>query len=349
MRRVILLSCLVPSLGFPCPSLLAQSTEAELARGIRLVEQGEYAQAILVLDAVAQKRGRRPQDRSQAAQAHLYLGIAYVGEGQETLAKASFREALSRAPGLNLRAFDVSPKVREVFQRAKDELERQKTPPAARKKGGSKALLIVVGGVALAGGGVAVAVGSGDGGIGGGGLPLTITVRVINPAPPALPIVGSEVVFQAEAQGTPSYSWDFGDGSTGTGSAPRHTYLTEGSFSVVVTAASGGRSVTGQVTVMVRSVSGTWDGHTVSTGDRFVVRLVQSGRQITGDVDGGPITGEVPQGTARSVRLGGDCPPGSVSVGRAFIGTCSDDVTVIAGTGSLNCRAFADQTLTRRP
>lgn len=123
--------------------------DPELARGIKLVEQGEYSQAILVLDGAALRLDKRG-DKPQAAQAHLYLGVADVGESQETLARASFREALTRDPNIALSAFDVSPKVRDLFQKAKDERAQQ---AAAAKKGGSKTPWIILGVLASAGGG----------------------------------------------------------------------------------------------------------------------------------------------------------------------------------------------------
>jgi len=51
---------------------------------------------------------------------------------------------------------------------------------------------------------------------------------------------GVEVAFDGSASNDPdgnivSYSWDFGDGNTGTGPTPVHTYLTEGNFNVTLT------------------------------------------------------------------------------------------------------------------
>lgn len=98
------------------------SLEAALARGIALVEEGDYGAAIIALDDVVSRLSRLRMEKKRVARAHLYLGIAHVGEGQESLAAASFREALRHDPALTLNAEQFSPKVRERFQRVKNEL-----------------------------------------------------------------------------------------------------------------------------------------------------------------------------------------------------------------------------------
>jgi PKD repeat protein len=55
---------------------------------------------------------------------------------------------------------------------------------------------------------------------------------------PALPIVDQVVTFTSTASGTApiTFTWDLGDGSTGSGAVVQHTYTTAGDYSVVVTA-----------------------------------------------------------------------------------------------------------------
>jgi PKD repeat protein len=56
---------------------------------------------------------------------------------------------------------------------------------------------------------------------------------------PATPSEGATVSFQASVSdpyGAPEFSWDFGDGTTGTGEAPGHTYTSAGEFTVTMTA-----------------------------------------------------------------------------------------------------------------
>ena len=158
--RLVATALLVGSL---CGVAPAQEKEvpldAALARGIALVEEGDYGSAIIALDGVIARLSRLQEEKARVARAHLYLGIAYVGEGQESLATSSFREALRYDPGLTLDAAQYSPKVREHFQRVKNEAGTAK--PAG--KGGSRTILIVAGAGAAVAGGVALAAGGGDG------------------------------------------------------------------------------------------------------------------------------------------------------------------------------------------
>lgn len=57
----------------------------------------------------------------------------------------------------------------------------------------------------------------------------------------------------ALCKGTPDYSWDFGDGATGSGPAPIHTYATGGFYTWVLTATQNGMSCT--MTGLVRVCS----------------------------------------------------------------------------------------------
>jgi hypothetical protein len=176
------------------------SLEAALTKGITLVEDGDYSSAIVVLDDVVARLGRLQEQKARVARAHLYLAIAYVGEGQESLAAASFREALRYDPELTLNPTQFSPKVRERFQRVKNEVAAEKAAEkaggtaasprasATPTKGGSKTL--VLGGVGAAGaGGVALAAGGGGGS--GSDSPTTTTpapfseIALLSVTPPA--------------------------------------------------------------------------------------------------------------------------------------------------------------------
>lgn len=46
-------------------------------------------------------------------------------------------------------------------------------------------------------------------------------------------------IVTPNASGTPVYAWDFGDGTSGSGSAPAHTYATAGTYSVSLTVTNG--------------------------------------------------------------------------------------------------------------
>lgn len=173
---VLFLALGLATTGFP----QAPVADADVRRGIALVDEGEYDSAILMLDgAVRRLAADKAHPTPDLAEAYFYLGVAYLGKGHETSAKARFREAVKQARDMSPSPEKFPPRVIELFEKAKEESRAEApmassaaTTPAAepKKKGGSKALL-VVGGVALAGGGAALALGGGGGG--GSGTPTT--------------------------------------------------------------------------------------------------------------------------------------------------------------------------------
>ena len=168
-------------LGAPSPTT-AQSapSDAELVKGIRQVDEGDYDAAIVTLDAASRRLAGDPGRVADLSQAYLYLGIAYVGKGHEAAAKAKFREAVRQIRDLVLSTDKYPPKVIDLFEAARDEVNRTSAPEAApapspaapvsaapKKTGGSHKGLII-GGVVLAGAGAAVAAAGGGGGSGSG-------------------------------------------------------------------------------------------------------------------------------------------------------------------------------------
>lgn len=154
--------------------LFAQSDalDPDVAKGVKLVEEGDYDAAILVLDAVARGLATRPGRSRQLPEAYLYLGIAYLGKGHESLAKARFRDALAQGAELNLSPEKFAPRVLELLEKAREELGRSApapapaptptaTPAPPEKKGGSKKGLVLLG---VGGVGAAVAVAATSGG-----------------------------------------------------------------------------------------------------------------------------------------------------------------------------------------
>ena len=125
------------------------------------------------------------------------------------------------------------------------------------------------------------------------------TVSVSNPAPtltgsftysPASPQAGQFVSFTGSASGgTPpySFSWSFGDGSTGTGSSVTHAYSSAGSYTVTLSIKDGGspqQTATSQQTISVTNPSST-----LTASFTYTPSSPQTGQSVTftGTASGG--------------------------------------------------------------
>lgn len=161
VTRPVLCLCLSLQLGggttaSPGPSDIS---DPEVAKGVKQVEDGEYDTAILTLDAAAQRLAGQPERSRELAQAYLYLGIAFLGKGHETSARAQFREALARVKDLKLSPEKFAPRVIEIFEKARDEMG--KGIAGAERKGGTNKGLIFLGVGGAAAAGIAVAASGG--------------------------------------------------------------------------------------------------------------------------------------------------------------------------------------------
>lgn len=158
MRRV-LAGALALALAAPAGAQAPAGADPEVVRGVQQVEEGDYDAAILTLDNAARRLAAAGAHTRELSQAYLYLGVAYVGKGHEAAAKAKFREAVMQLRDLTLSPDKFPPKVIDLFEAARDEVQR--TPAAApaaaapaHKGGGKKVLLIGALGAVAAGGAV---------------------------------------------------------------------------------------------------------------------------------------------------------------------------------------------------
>ena len=193
LRQTLALGLAASLLWAPIAAGQTVTSDAEVLRGIRQVEDGDYDPAIVTLDAAARRLSGDPARTRDLSQAYLYLGIAYIGKGHEAAAKAKFREAVAQIKDLTLSPDKFPPKVIDLFEAAREEARAQAqsaapapttTRPAAapppKKGGGGKAILIIAG-LAAAGGGVALAAG----GKGGSSAASTTPTATPTPAPTA--------------------------------------------------------------------------------------------------------------------------------------------------------------------
>ena len=168
------------ALATAIPAVTAQEI-ADLEKGIRQVEGGEFEDAVITLDAAARRLALEGRQPKELARAYTYLAIAYLQMSQEQTAKAKFLEALHADKDLRLDPKQLPPKVIQFFQDAEREAKAgtattsapvpspatsapsgSTTAPAAKGKS-SKTIPIVIGaGAAVAGVGVLAASGGKD-------------------------------------------------------------------------------------------------------------------------------------------------------------------------------------------
>lgn len=197
LRQTLALGLAASLLWAPVVAGQAVTSDPEVLRGIRQVEDGDYDPAIVTLDAVARRLSGDPARTRDLSQAYLYLGIAYIGKGHEAAAKAKFREAVAQIKDLTLSPDKFPPKVIDLFEAAREEARAQAqsaapapttTLPAAAapppKKGGGGKTILIIAGLAAAGGGVALAAG-GKGGSSGTSTTPTTPAATPTPAPTA--------------------------------------------------------------------------------------------------------------------------------------------------------------------
>jgi hypothetical protein len=127
------------------------TASAELATGLRLVQEGDYENAVTTLQAVTRQLAGQAARRLELAQAYLYLGIAHVALDQRDPAKTAFRAALAQNEALRLSEERFSPKVIATFEEARREAESAAAAtagPAPEGGGGRPLLWVALGGAA---------------------------------------------------------------------------------------------------------------------------------------------------------------------------------------------------------
>ncbi|MGB8224458.1 MAG: LysM domain-containing protein [Polyangiales bacterium] len=90
--------------------------ESSLPKLIRMVENGEFAEAVSLGNRLL---GTQGLTSSQVVTIQKELAVAYVALERADLAEASFREALALQPNLELDSVRTSPRVLEAFNQAK--------------------------------------------------------------------------------------------------------------------------------------------------------------------------------------------------------------------------------------
>src|SRR5262245_47990221 len=94
----------------------AGTEQADLTRGIALVNEGDFSAAVVTLAATLRALEAQTGSERRRAQAELYLGIAYLELDQEVMARTRFREALRLDPEMRLDPEQFSPQVLRTFE-----------------------------------------------------------------------------------------------------------------------------------------------------------------------------------------------------------------------------------------
>ena len=109
----------------PVPSALAQGPPArdpDVAKGIADVDNADYDTAIPRLEAAVRRLTGQNGRRDDLVQAYVHLAVASLAKGFEATAKSRFRDALALDPSLRLSSEKFSPRVVEVFEKARDQV-----------------------------------------------------------------------------------------------------------------------------------------------------------------------------------------------------------------------------------
>lgn len=120
------------------------------------------------------------------------------------------------------------------------------------------------------------------------GPSATLAVRV---SPDGLAILDvTRMTFTAEAaglSGEPTFTWDFGDGSTAHGATVTHVFHASGARQVTLVAVQGSRRMTASVPMTVRSLDGRWERSEGlgPAGFPFSFPLVQRGNVLTAEIN----------------------------------------------------------------
>ncbi|MEK6681532.1 MAG: 6-bladed beta-propeller [Nitrospirota bacterium] len=106
----------------------AEKANEPLEKGKKYYEDSEFIKAIEELRKAVDLLERTSKERSRnndLIDAHIHLGLAYVGVNETEKAKFQFKEALRLDPEKKLNEDFYAPKVIKLFNKAKDEVKQE--------------------------------------------------------------------------------------------------------------------------------------------------------------------------------------------------------------------------------
>lgn len=280
---------LIVLLASPVGAQPASGPTPGLADGIRQVKDGDFEGALATLDGAVRALAASPSASKDLAQAYVYLGVAYLGLGQETFARSKFRLALQRDPSLRLSPDEFAARAIRVFESARQaEATATDLRKEARKGRGKGGLILLGVGVAAAAAiGLSVAIKERP------NSPPTASLTIL-PEGQALLAVTTMTLTAAASDpdgNVLSYAWDFGDGDTATGPSVTHVFSREGQLTVGLTVSDGLTTTRATGTVTVGTLTGAWRSSTPGFFGETDYRIQQGGRNLAltvGFSDGQP-------------------------------------------------------------
>jgi hypothetical protein len=345
--------CAICLVGATLPS----HAEPTLNAGIQQAQEGDYAAAVTTLRSVAERLASNPQAKADLKTAYVYLAVAHLGLDQETDARRAFVSALKLDPALQVKTTDFPPRVVRFFEKVHQEAiasgEVRPAPKVAAKKSGGSGttILLVGGGVAAAGVGAAVLLG-GKKSTPVNHPPLAGAISVT----PTFTGISSATEFTfvdngaSDADGDPlTFAWNFGDGSSGQGQTAKHTYPSDGHFTVTASV-SDGKATTAAPALPAPVAVVTLNGTTWLNSQGTITRtwiMQQSGANLTGTYTSsyckggqGQLTGTV--SNPRNVHIQASIAKCGLTI--TFDGVTNDPVDQLIGhDGSGNPLTFVRQ------
>jgi hypothetical protein len=134
--------------------------DPDIETGVHLTREGDFENAVPILDAAVTRLAGRPGSAKLVARANVYLAVAHRGLGQETRARTRIFEALRADPGLAVSTQEFPPAFVAFFEEARKDSAVAPSPvasPSPRATKGPRTALIVGGAVVAAGTGVVLA------------------------------------------------------------------------------------------------------------------------------------------------------------------------------------------------
>ena len=100
---------------------ILRAGDSDLATGVRQAQEGEYEKAVVTLDGVVRRLTDQPGAAGELTSAHIYLGVAHLGLGDQEEARSSFEKALRATPDLQLSREEYPPRVVRFFETVRGE------------------------------------------------------------------------------------------------------------------------------------------------------------------------------------------------------------------------------------